>query len=111
MLKSDAELYLQQWFYNTRKIFKYIQEFVPIEYIMILKTADDKFEVDLKESTYPLKIKDKEELITLMHNRSLVYFCEFTYKSPLELKTGGCTAGCWVLNSGHHVHNCKLYKG
>lgn len=111
MMKSEAESYLDNWYAGTNKIFEYKQEFLPIEYIMIEKIDMNEFKTNKKDSTYNLEIKDRDYMVKLMTSGQLIYNQEYTWRTPLELKTGGCDCGAWAIGDGkHHAHWCKKEK-
>src|ERR1700741_1433782 len=107
MMRSEAENFILNWYCDTNKIFKYKQEFLPDEFIMIEKKDADTFEVDKKQSTYNLEIKDKNNFIYLLTSGQLIYDQEYTWKTPIEMKTGGCSCGQWSIKDGNHSDWCK----
>lgn len=109
MMRSEAEAYLDNWYAGTNKIFEYKQEFLPLEYIMIEKIDTKEFKINEKESTTNLIIEHREELVHLLSSRQLIYHTEYTWRTPLEIKTGNCQCGQWVTNNGLHSEWCTKY--
>lgn len=110
MLRSEVENYLDQWFVGTTKIFEYRQEFLPNEYINIEKKDLNTFQVDKSKSTYELPITDREDMVKLMTSHQLIYYQEYTWKTPMQIKTNDCECGAWVLGHKHHAFWCRKFN-
>jgi hypothetical protein len=120
MLRSDAENTVRNWDEFDKRIFKWVREFVPNDFMVLKKKkAVDwegkekiEYEIDLTNSTAKMKDLDHEELIKKMVSEELIYVQAYSsWVSPLNLKTGGCICSSWILNDNKYLHEsfCPKY--
>lgn len=108
MRRSEAETYYDNWSNCVTRVLSYHQEFIPTDYLAVKKDND---ELIIEQNTSrTLKELTKEILLDFMCKEILKPEPNYSsYMSMIDLKTGGCSCGAWILGSDtHHEHNCKL---
>lgn len=114
MRRSDAEDLYNYWSDDTFKVFKYVQEFIPNDYMCVKKTKGDVLVIE-QNTSRTLKELDKDIFINLICKEELIYQPnESVYGDVKNLKTGGCNMGCWILGKdASHDPSCAVnaYKG
>jgi len=105
MLKSLVERFLDDWSVGLNRVFRYYQEFMPTDYLLIRCESLDKFLVD-KTSTTIIPDMTKDELIKLMCKETLEFYASPIWADLHFLKTGGCDCGGWILTTPSHSSIC-----
>jgi len=120
MTRSDVEDELNQFISGFKRIYRYIQEFIPDHYITVSKISKiqpdgstiEEFEINESESTTNIEGFDKELFIKLLIKEELKF--NDTTKWFLKIKdirTNSCVCGAWAtLNPDHHAHWCNKVK-
>ena len=106
MTRTEGEQVFFAWYGDYKKVFKWIREFLPVEYVIFNKEGDDYIPFECK---YPKKL-DKEELLRFICRGELIYHSDYSAcTNVVELKTNSCTCGQWVMgdNGGKHSDWCK----
>lgn len=119
MTKSLAEEELNTFIVNSRKIYKYTQEFIPDHYITVQKilidksdgSTEDDYKIVENESTTIIKDFNKEMFIKLLIKEELKSVDKGWFIKINDLRTGGCNCGAWsTSNPNNHVSWCSKGK-
>jgi hypothetical protein len=108
MTKTEVDYFLKDWWSGSGKIFRYIREFMPDEYVLIYKRSEDSYIVD-PTSTYKLKDMNADSMCKMLQSRDLVHYTDSVIsKSCRDIKTGGCDCGGWAVGN-KHAFGCKIW--
>lgn len=100
-----------KWEYGRKKIFLYKREGALTEYLLLTYNEDQSITTDYEKSTYYYNLYNRDHMTSLLRNGSLKYVKEYYFdKSLVELKTGGCECGAWVINSSKAPPNLDEIK-
>lgn len=112
MLKSEAVELLRYWQDGDLKIYRYVREFVPAEFITfkkVKKTLIDEeatFETEIGKSTYNLGNFTYEEFLKKKTMGELVYEKDNTWATDTKkMKTDGCICGAWAIRGHSNLHD------
>lgn len=112
MTPNETTHFLYLWQEGTFKTFFYTDHEFMREYVKIMKSDNDVYLVDGSSTTMinTKQILNKEEMERMLHKDFLEEIPTF-YKSPRELKTGGCCCGSWALGVNYpHASWCDIFK-
>ncbi|GEM_PF-6599429 len=111
MTKSQIEDFFIDWPNGYTYIFEYKRYIVPSEYVSFKKDGDQLlFQSD--DSTYQMKSMPKTEFSKFLSSGELIHTKTAGWgRSALNMKTGNCNCGAWVLSDNKYLHNdqCPLY--
>ncbi len=110
MRLSDAEFFWDSWQIGFSKVFSYKTEFVPIDYICIKKEKDN---LIIEQNTSKTLVDVTKDIILDLMCRELLRSepSYSAYMSMVDLKTGSCTCGSWILSyDSRHEDWCYLNK-
>jgi hypothetical protein len=123
MFEYKKDYILDSWRDTESKVFRYKQAFLPDEYLSINKKLTQEpypshnyiptFKSDPSHSTYELPQLTETEIRKMILSGELIYIKDHTmYTNVIEMKTGLCTCGAWVLEESEYKHSdyCRSYK-
>lgn len=110
MRKSECEEFFDYWAEGSSKVFSYREEFLPTDYLCIRKEKE--YIIIEQNTSRNLKELDKDKIIELMAKEELKFEVGYSsYMVMMDLKTGGCTCGSFILGKDtHHDSMCALVK-
>jgi hypothetical protein len=109
--KTEADEFLQNWWLTTEKVFRYRQELLEDEYMIIMKKNNEEFVPDKPRSTYKLEPMDKDAISSLLQSQVLVYHVDAKWSTDCRvIKTGGCDCGGHKNRNWGHSYWCELVK-
>lgn len=116
MTPNEVDQFLEEFPFNYKKVFIYKQEFLPNEYITIIRDLNTKqFQLGDDNTTEVKGLVDsvtgfilQDELKRLLMKEELVqYTGSKWYMDIADLKTDGCSCGSWATsNPTLHSFNC-----
>lgn len=109
MLRSEVDSFIEDWSVGLCRIFKFKQEFMPDDYLLIKRDSLDMFTIDLTSTTI-IPDMDREGLTKMMTQETLKFYSSPIWADLREIKTNGCTCGGWILRTPSHSDICKLYR-
>lgn len=111
MTPNETVNFLYLWQDGTYKNFMYTDHEFIKEYVRILKSDSQVYLIDGTSTTLINKkqMLNKEEIEKLLH-KDFLQEVHTSYKSPRELKTGGCNCGSWIFGVEYpHSSWCDIY--
>lgn len=126
MFDSQATYIIKNWGLYDSKLFKYVRELVPNEYVIFSRstgiisteTGDYKsgtiFVTNKEKSTFILPDLSESAIIKMMTKEELIYIKEYhNYEDITVMKTDGCDCGAWIMgkeaSKGCHSSWCLIY--
>lgn len=106
---------LEDWPTDQMKVYRYIREFMPTDYLVVYMTPHKTFKSDKGESTYKtLPEMTKYEFMDKILANELQFVKNWDLWTDVRsMKVGsGCTCGSWATrgNSNLHYPDCMLYR-
>jgi hypothetical protein len=111
MTNTEVEHFLNDWWIDSGKVFRYIREFMFDEYILVFKKSyEPAFVVDIT-STYKLSDMNRDAISYKLRVGELVYSGEQKFGIDCKtMKTGGCECAAWIKPGSIHSDWCKLKR-
>jgi len=111
MTKSQIEEFFNDWKDGYTFMFEYKRGLAPSEFVSFRRNYNF-FEFQTSDSTYKMKSMDKDEFSKLLSSGELVHTKTAGWgKTALNMKTGNCNCGAWILSDNKYLHDqkCPLY--